>query len=136
MADGIAASKWAPISPATGRLDAFVWEKPVDRLTGAIDGDSWIAHAQSAPRLAPPESEALSPETPLLAQAGPLPEPKTTAAAADIIAPSKTETPALRANGGIPGQKVIFPVSAAPDDPGPADESAEGEETTDRVGFL
>jgi HemY protein len=133
MADGIAASKWAPISPATGRLDAFVWQKPADRLTSSIDGDSWIAHAESAPRLAAPEPAPL-PQTPVPADAGPLPEPESDAAAADIIAPLKSEKVTPRANGAA-GQKVIFPMAAAPDDPGPNDEEAEAEEKTDRVGF-
>jgi len=134
MADGIAASKWAPISPATGRLDAFVWQKPADRLAGPIDADSWIAHAESAPRLAVPQSPAPAPEIAPAAAVAPPSEPETNAAA-DIIVPAKTEKPGLRANGGIPGQKVIFPMAAAPDDPGPADEEAEADEETDRVGF-
>ncbi len=33
-ADGITASQWAPISPVSGRLDAFEWKVPVERLSG------------------------------------------------------------------------------------------------------
>lgn len=36
-ADGITASQWAPISPVTGRLDAFEWKVPVERLSGGDD---------------------------------------------------------------------------------------------------
>ena len=32
MADGVVSDHWAPISPVTGRLDAFVWQAPPDVL--------------------------------------------------------------------------------------------------------
>jgi HemY protein len=32
IADGIVSDQWAPISPVTGRLDAFVWQAPPDVL--------------------------------------------------------------------------------------------------------
>lgn len=132
MADGIAASKWAPISPATGRLDAFVWQKPVDRLTGAIDADSWIAHAESAPRLAAPDGDApVSLSMPW--EAGPLPVSESPAEP-DMMTPARVDGRRSRANGAA-GQKVIFPMPAAPDDPGPANEKVDADEMTDRAGF-
>ncbi len=33
LADGLASDTWAPASPVTGRLDAFVWETPAERLS-------------------------------------------------------------------------------------------------------
>lgn len=33
IADGIVTDTWAPASPVTGKLDAFQWEVPVERLT-------------------------------------------------------------------------------------------------------
>ncbi|MBF9232929.1 heme biosynthesis protein HemY [Microvirga alba] len=32
IADGVVSEQWAPISPVTGRLDAFVWQAPPDVL--------------------------------------------------------------------------------------------------------
>lgn len=32
IADGVVSDQWAPISPVTGRLDAFVWQAPPDVL--------------------------------------------------------------------------------------------------------
>jgi len=32
IADGIISSQWAPISPVTGKLDAFEWRQPDERL--------------------------------------------------------------------------------------------------------
>jgi HemY protein len=37
VADGIVSDKWAPISPVTGRLDAFEWRAPVERAGALID---------------------------------------------------------------------------------------------------
>lgn len=39
-ADGIVADRWAPVSPATGQLDSFVWKVPVERVG---DGDETAA---------------------------------------------------------------------------------------------
>ncbi len=39
-ADGYVSEKWAPFSPVTGKIDAFEWKVPVERLGGAmIDND-------------------------------------------------------------------------------------------------
>lgn len=37
IADGLVSERWAPVSPVTGRLDAFVWEAPPD-LIGTASG--------------------------------------------------------------------------------------------------
>ena len=34
IADGVISDRWAPVSPVTGRLDAFVWGTPVEQLQG------------------------------------------------------------------------------------------------------
>ncbi len=36
MADGYVAEHWAPVSPVTGRLDAFQWKVPPERPSGAL----------------------------------------------------------------------------------------------------
>ncbi|MER8963365.1 heme biosynthesis protein HemY [Mesorhizobium sp. M0701] len=38
VADGVVSERWAPISPITGRLDAFEWRAPMERLGQLIDG--------------------------------------------------------------------------------------------------
>ncbi|WP_137930457.1 heme biosynthesis protein HemY [Mesorhizobium comanense] len=37
VADGVVSERWAPVSPVTGRLDAFEWRAPVERLGRLID---------------------------------------------------------------------------------------------------
>jgi len=35
VADGLVSDRWSPISPVSGRLDAFVWETPPELISGA-----------------------------------------------------------------------------------------------------
>jgi len=37
IADGVASERWAPVSPVSGRVDAFVWTTPPDVLTGPAE---------------------------------------------------------------------------------------------------
>ncbi|MER8476881.1 heme biosynthesis protein HemY [Mesorhizobium sp. M1163] len=39
VADGVVSERWAPVSPITGRLDAFEWRAPMERLGQLIDSD-------------------------------------------------------------------------------------------------
>lgn len=39
VADGFVSEKWAPLSPVTGRLDAFEWRAPIERLAQTIEMD-------------------------------------------------------------------------------------------------
>lgn len=40
VADGHVSERWMPISPVTGRLDAFEWKTPFDQLAGPIEEGS------------------------------------------------------------------------------------------------
>lgn len=48
MADGIAAEAWAPASPVTGKLDAFVWQRPPERPGLAIPLHPLVDEAPAA----------------------------------------------------------------------------------------
>jgi HemY protein len=37
VADGVVSERWAPVSPITGKLDAFEWRAPMERLGQLID---------------------------------------------------------------------------------------------------
>ncbi|QPC90162.1 heme biosynthesis protein HemY [Mesorhizobium sp. INR15] len=37
VADGVISERWAPVSPVTGKLDAFEWRAPMERLDHLID---------------------------------------------------------------------------------------------------
>ena len=57
IADGIASERWAPVSPVTGHLDAFVWKAPTELLEGPssddVTGDLVDKDDRSQPALAP-----------------------------------------------------------------------------------
>ncbi|MEH3118933.1 MAG: heme biosynthesis protein HemY [Methylorubrum populi] len=48
IADGVISERWAPVSPVTGRLDAFVWKTPPEILA-APEGDELPAPAPAEP---------------------------------------------------------------------------------------
>jgi HemY protein len=78
-ADGLIAENWMPVSPATGRLDAFQWRVPVADLTprGPL-----LEPAPSRPAIAAPVPDAMpaakeaKPEIRIEARPAPKPEPK------------------------------------------------------------
>ena len=76
IADGTVYDHWAPISPTTGRLDAFVWQVPVERMGRVMDamparpaGDSpalgasrtpYIDHHETTAMIAAPSANSAS----------------------------------------------------------------------------
>lgn len=66
VADGYVSDRWAPLSPVTGRLDAFEWRAPVERLGQVIEaGDEALAITPTLP--APIEHEEHRPSKPMVA---------------------------------------------------------------------
>ena len=131
MADGVAAANWAPVSPVTGRLDAFAWQKPADRLGSDIDAKDWRARAIAPPA---PVAETGPAPAPLPGAAGT--EPKLIEAEANAALPpaepaKPSPEPPAKPPRGSP-RAVIFPMPAAPDDPGLND----AREDKDRIGLL
>jgi len=126
IADGVTSETWAPVSPVTGRLDAFRWQRPPE---GARPVVPLTLSAEPIPP-APAEIEAKLIE-PIETHAGAAEEPEP---AAPITATPPTAT--AKANGATPietapaevlpperpvPKPVIFPLPAAPDDPGSPD---------------
>jgi HemY protein len=123
IADGVVSDRWAPVSPVTGRLDAFVWEAPPDVLTGpGAPLDDVVADLDDKPPIAipapPPRAE----------EPAPAPAPATPAPVTQAPAPGRGERP-REGNGAAPPEPtaqdaehvpapVVFPVAHAPDDPG------------------
>ncbi|MFU0505087.1 heme biosynthesis protein HemY [Pseudaminobacter sp. NGMCC 1.201702] len=54
VADGVVSEHWAPASPVTGKLDAFEWRVPVEKLAPLIEQEDFSA-ADTKPAIAPPE---------------------------------------------------------------------------------
>ena len=157
VADGLVSDRWMPVSPITGRLDAFVWTVPpatlgshapaIDEVLADLDDVPKLIEAKAeavttvepeavvapAPKAEPtPEPAAIVvPEEP---KPEPKPEPMVEAVAGDgkvidakpIEAKPLETKPTGEAASSEPSRTtpkpVIFPVSHAPDDPGPEDE--------------
>jgi HemY protein len=95
-ADGYVSERWAPISPVTGKLDAFEWRVPVERLGQLIEqeqpGDDRRDTVRGAlPPLPAPTEETVAPQ-PSVAEAIILPEE----AAATTVTP-EVPTPPITA---------------------------------------
>jgi HemY protein len=159
-ADGYVSDRWRPVSPVTGRLDAFKWQTPVASLPSdrgpAIDISPFeeAMLAAPAPRLgreslAEPPRDA-SEATPTIAAqdnsppaaASDLtaaPEPKLSEAPAEpsVESPAVGPAPLFRARTdlGKPGAAqipTVIPILRPPDDPG-IDEDAPNDEFSDQI---
>jgi HemY protein len=149
VADGLVSDQWLPVSPISGRLDAFVWTVPpatlgshapaIDDVLADLDDSAPLLEARAEavttaepakPSLPPVKSaaavveEAAATVTPKpAADPAPVPPPAEKAEAPPAAEPK----PPLAAEPPPPAAAardnrpapVIFPVSHAPDDPGP-----------------
>ncbi|GAU82617.1 heme biosynthesis protein HemY [Bosea sp. BIWAKO-01] len=150
VADGLVSDHWLPVSPISGRLDAFVWTVPPATLGSqapAID-DVLADLDDSAPLLEGRAETMATVETaePVIEQATLVaPEPAKTepakpagdekpatepVAKVEPAVAAKLPTPVIEAaaapatSASVRDHRpspVIFPVSHAPDDPGPED---------------
>jgi HemY protein len=109
VADGHWSKQWAPVSPVTGKLDAYRWMQPKEQLTGPVE--------EPPPAYEPPALEVAPPVEAAISRSAATPEPETKAAVSDdaLRTPSPSSSP----------QPVIFPLPSPPDDPGPKREDAE-----------
>ena len=111
IADGVISDIWSPVSPVTGQLDAFRWERPRENLAAYV--------------YEPPVSEAPASEAPHAAPAVPelslSPPPAAEPAVMVIEAVPAMPEPAMAKPQTEP---VVFPQTSAPDDPGPEEAAA------------
>ncbi|WP_075214169.1 heme biosynthesis protein HemY [Mongoliimonas terrestris] len=99
-ADGVVADSWQPISPVTGRLDAFEWRVPVSSDSGAteLDGSDLAERAAlplETPALPIPPGDDPTPTPPASRDRKPEPEPAPMPAAA--VEPAASPAPAPQA---------------------------------------
>jgi HemY protein len=144
-ADGYVSDRWRPVSPVSGRLDAFQWQMPLSALpsgNGAVEPSPF----EQAMLAATPERTVVAnelPDTPALvaqdnaptvppaAELAPAPPPVAAAPApAPVAAP-----PLFRARTDIPSANEkpqpaippVIPIIRPPDDPG-VDDGTEPDE--------
>lgn len=148
VADGFVSEKWLPLSPVTGRLDAFEWKAPFDQLEGPVEDGSLAADTAIASlppvSVTPPASQASSANNvtaepraeeapkPILVPAQPLPQ-EAKRPQKDLAVAAKTPAPAnvTPKTGKTPenGEEPVPFFGRPPDDPGVKDPNA-GQPTT------
>jgi len=112
-ADGVVSEQWLPVSPVTGRIDAFEWKVPVAELPGPGPA------AESARE---PTIEAAPTNAPGSAN---VPARMDQPAAAPAVRNAAPAPPAAKPPAAAP----IIPLVHAPDDPGPEGEALVEAET-------
>lgn len=125
VADGVVSDKWAPVSPVTGRLDAFEWRAPVERL-GSLVEEHDLPEARILP---PPVVAAVEPdEGPVTIEAEDLAVAPPPAKPAEATQPPPPDA----ANANAPEDEVkavTEDLARAPDDPGVDPEESETRES-------
>jgi HemY protein len=113
VADGFVSDRWAPISPA-GKLDAFVWRTPDERLSAPSEP---LPVSVPAPPLALVAEPA---DTPEIVEAPYVEAPKQPALESD----APTAPPPAKAGPKIVAVDPAAPAPKPPDDPGARPEAA------------
>ncbi|WFR94984.1 heme biosynthesis protein HemY [Rhizobium tumorigenes] len=142
MADGFVSDNWLPVSPISGKLDAFEWRSPFSQLEGPVE-EGTVASFETALRNLPPLADLRPAAAPVSAQpvqqrpeaakpstAGPLPAsptparpmPARTQPSTALVTVTKPESPKK------PEHRPFF--GGAPDDPGVRTTKADPEPKT------
>ena len=105
VADGYVAERWGPISPVTGRLDAFEWRTPGERLGQLVEAGEEAA-APVAPSLAAPVPAAPAPSVEA--------EDAVVEVAASPAAATRPAAPASGPSGDDPRGRAQGPAEVTP----------------------
>ncbi|WP_213289790.1 heme biosynthesis protein HemY [Bradyrhizobium sp. sGM-13] len=124
-ADGYVSDRWRPVSPVTGRLDAFQWQTPVAALpsdkASTIESSPFEEAMLATPRravvIAPPEAVDEQPAEPT---APVTPEPPAAPAAQDNVPPPAATVEVPSAEAPRPEAATILP-TPEPAPPKPAE---------------
>jgi len=122
-ADGFVSDRWMPVSPVTGRLDAFEWKDPLaelDRGGAVIESEARTRAVLAAP------AEQATVEQPAQPSRATTP-PEIPSDAAPELAPSEGPSSRRRKKSApaapvTPTAEKVIPLLHVPDDPGPEPE--------------
>lgn len=151
-ADGYVSDRWRPVSPVSGRLDAFQWQMPLSALpsdkSAPIESSPFEEAMLAAPRhVEPPQEHPVEAPPPAAQDNSPVKPAVTEPAAATAPSPPPTEAvaaaapPMFRARADIPkvtdrptapAIPAVIPIVRAPDDPG-IDDEPETDEFAERL---
>jgi HemY protein len=117
-ADGFVSDRWLPMSPVTGRIDAFEWKVPLEE----VPGPARVIEEPAGPEIAAPvESElaTIAPKSEAPEVASSVPGPRASPAGEVPPQPSRPTPAAPPAAATSTAIEPIVPLRHAPDDPGP-----------------
>lgn len=120
VADGFVSEHWAPASPVTGRVDAFEWRVPVERLGQLIEQDERVSPVAVAAIEAPAKAKV----DPVADIVDIEPEPAPVAPAATPVETTPLKAVAASVADAVADGEEDLPVRL-PDDPGVTPEEAE-----------
>jgi HemY protein len=145
-ADGYVSDKWRPVSPVSGRLDAFQWQTPLAALPSdkqtSVEPSPFEEAMLTPRRVEPPrdvEAKPVAPaaqdnipvnsppSSPLLAAADPTPAAPPATESAPVTAPPLFRARADLGKTSVSTVPPVIPIVRAPDDPGIDDEAVSDE---------
>jgi HemY protein len=121
VADGFVSETWRPVSPVTGRIDAFEWRQPVERAAGALiedDRSRTVSKAIAAPAQAAAVADVIDVEGEVVAKPAMNAAPVTS----PVQEPAKAATESA---SGAPAEAANDSLPPLPDDPGVDPKAAE-----------
>lgn len=122
-ADGYVSDRWLPVSPVTGRLNAFEWKVPVEQLSPVIESDE----PEATPRIDVPVLDRAPAEG--VAATVATVEAERREDHADASATARTTAPAAAAGDGDVQQETIVRQDAQAAAPGEQSGGGEAPET-------
>ncbi len=120
-ADGFVSDRWLPVSPVTGRIDAFEWKVPVEEVAGSVPAlEGHVDTRAVLPAGATPDRPIES-AVPAVQPAKPASPANTADADATALEPATAAASQITAVNPPAGQQAqpVIPLQHAPDDPGP-----------------
>jgi len=118
-ADGYVSDRWRPVSPVTGRLDAFQWQTPVAALPSDRGEAIEPSPFEEAMLATPHRAVVLEPPTPVVHEPAPSPvAPAPSAAPAASVAPAPT---AEQDNAPPPATAEATPAETVPAEAAPSE---------------
>jgi HemY protein len=140
-ADGYVSDQWRPVSPVTGRLDAFQWQTPLAALPShknvTLDASPFEEAMLAPPRqvtkdVPPPRVVPIEPKPAAAQDNSPAAVIEPASAAPPQQEPAAAPPPMFRPRqdipkSGAPAVPPVIPIVRAPDDPGVDDESSSDE---------
>ncbi|MEA2888214.1 MAG: HemY protein [Bradyrhizobium sp.] len=131
-ADGYVSDRWRPVSPVTGKLDAFQWQTPLAALPSdkgvTVETSPFEEAMLAPPRRETPREPVKEPQAPSV-PAAPAAQDNSPAPVAAEAVPAPVFRP-RESRDGASAVPPVIPIVRAPDDPGiddepPGDEFAE-----------